>query len=208
MKYIHLCYINIDTFFWFLFHFLPMFMLHKEFIKPDTVMALLALICSRFLNLFSDYNMFNCCFNGKEEFCGCEQRNMKGIVAFLWEEYENIHWQRSYGEQLSQFDNAVRFSTFMSTAGHVVPGWEIPQWLEAECIGCWPGWQCWKSGVGSGKKRKMTFYGLETVREKKKKPKPPVWNVRKESLKDAPSQTAVPQRLSLILRFRFLKYLY
>lgn len=132
-------------------------------------MALLALICSRFLNLFSDYNMFNCCFNGKEEFCGCEQRNMKGIVAFLWEEYENIHWQRSYGEQLSQFDNAVRFSTSMSTAGHVVPGWEIPQRLEAECIGCWPGWQCWKSGVGSGKKRKMTFYGLETVREKKKK---------------------------------------
>lgn len=133
-------------------------------------MALLALICSRFLNLFSDYNMFNCCFNGKEEFCGCEQRNMKGVVAFLWEEYENIHWQRSYGEQLSQFDNAVRFSTFMSTAGHVVPGWEIPQRLEAECIGCWPGWQCWKSGVGSGKKRKMTFYGLETVREKKKNP--------------------------------------
>lgn len=90
MKHIHLYYINIDTF-WFLFLFLPMFMLHKELIKPDTVMALLALIHTRFLNLFSHYNIFNCCFNGKKEFCGCEQRNMKGIVAFLCEEYENIH---------------------------------------------------------------------------------------------------------------------
>lgn len=82
MKHIHLCYINIDTF-WFLFPFLPMFMLHKELIKPDTAMALLALICTKFKNLFSHYNIFNCCFNGKEESCGCEQKNMKGIVAFL-----------------------------------------------------------------------------------------------------------------------------
>lgn len=71
MKHIHLCYINIVTF-WVLFPFLSVFMLRKELIKVTvTVMVLLALICTRFLNLFSHNNVFNCCFNNKEEFCGC-----------------------------------------------------------------------------------------------------------------------------------------
>lgn len=144
------------------------------------------------------------------------QRGILWLQAEGYEQYSGFPvrgiWEYSLTEELWEtvftswvFDNAVRFSTSMSTAGHVVPGWEIPQWLEAECIGCWPGWQCWKSGVGAGKKRKMTFYNFETVRGKK--PKPPFWNVRKESLKDASSQTAVLQRLSFILRFKFL-YLY
>lgn len=82
MKDIHLCYISIGTF-WFPFAPLPVFMPHKELIKAGTVVEILALICTRFLNLLSHRNMFNYCFKGKEEFCGWEQRNMKGIVAFL-----------------------------------------------------------------------------------------------------------------------------
>lgn len=50
-------------------------------------------------------------------------------------------------------DNAVRFSTSLSTAGHLVPGWEIPQRLEAEHPGCRAALQhwIWEQGLERGR---------------------------------------------------------
>jgi len=50
-------------------------------------------------------------------------------------------------------DNAVRFSTSVSTAGHLVPGWEIPQRLEAEHPGCRAALQhwIWEQGLERGR---------------------------------------------------------
>ena len=98
-------------------------------------------------------------------------------------------------------DNAVRFSTSMSAAGHVVPGWEIPPRLEAELH--WvPAWLAvLEVGSWNWKEKKDDFLQLWDCKKKQ------FWNVRKECLNDAPSQTAAPQTLSLILGFRFLAYL-
>lgn len=204
MKDIHLCYVNIGTF-WFPFLPLPMFILHKELIKAGTVMEILALICTGFLKLFSHRNILNCCFKGKEEFCGWEQRNMKGIVPFLWEEYDNIHWQRNYEEQLSQavsFRQCCQIFQFHehswacgarvrnSTAARGWVRW-VPAWPAVLEVRSW-----------NWKERKDDFLQLWDCKKKQ------FGKARKQSLKDAPSQTAAPQRLSLILGLRFLTQLY
>lgn len=163
-------------------------------------MEILALICTELLNLFSHHNIFNCCFKGKEEFCGWEQRNMKGIVAFLWEEYDNIHWQRNYEAQLSQavsFRQCCQIFHFHehswasgarvrnSTAARGWVRW-VPAWPAVLEVRSW-----------NWKEKKDDFLQFWDYKKKQ------FWNVRKES-----SQTAVPRRQSLILGFMFLTYLY
>lgn len=136
---------------------------------------------------------------------------MKGIVAFLWKEYEDIHWQRNYEEQLSQAVSLTMLSDFPLL-------WtQLGMWCPGEKFHS--GWR--QSTLGAGLTSSVGSQELELERKEKKddflqlwdskgkrNPKPSAWNVRKESLKDAPFQTSMPQRLSLILRFRFLKYLY
>lgn len=132
---------------------------------------------------------------------------MKGIVAFLWEEYENIHWQRNSEEQLSQAVSLTMLSDFP------LPWAQLGMWCQGEKFhrGRVHWVLAWLAVLEvrswSWKEKKDYFLQLWDSKEKKS-PKPPVWNVRKESLEEPPFQTSVPQRLSLILRFRFLKYLY
>ena len=82
MKDIHLCYINIGTF-WIPFPPLPVSMPHKELIKGGTGNGDFSFnLHEIFEPLLTPY-ISNYCFKGKEELCGWEQRNMKGVVAFL-----------------------------------------------------------------------------------------------------------------------------
>lgn len=132
---------------------------------------------------------------------------MKGLVAFLWEEYDNVHWQRNYEEQLSQ---AVSFRQCCQIFHFHEHSWACGARVRNSTVAgsgvCWV--QGWPSVVEvrsrNWRGKEDDFLQLWDCNLEKKKKK--FGSVRKESFKDGPSQTAAPT--SFVSGFRFLTYLY
>lgn len=89
---------------------------------------------------------------------------MKALVAFLWEEYDNIPWQRNYKEQLSQ---AVSFRQRCQIFHFLEHSWACgARMRNSTAAGSWAHWvqgcpSALDLGADSRERRRMTFSSFE-----------------------------------------------
>lgn len=128
---------------------------------------------------------------------------MKALVAFLWEEYDNIPWQRNYKEQLSQ---AVSFRQCCQIFHFLEHSWACgARMRNSTAAGSWAHWvqgcpSALDLGADTRERRRTTFSSCQIGKEIQ------FGTVRKESFKGPFPNCCFSK--SFMLGFTLLTYLH